>query len=96
MLENSAMIRRVLFTSVALVLAAAAFCGADPDPDINLFGVLFLFCAFVLWFFWREIQAGYAFQEDVGILRGATSGLIFIRFAPFLLRQLAAQGRRGR
>ena len=87
------MARRVLFTFVALLLAARAFYSADPVPDLNLFGVMFLFFAFISWFCWGEIQAGYAYQEDRGAPRHPTS-LMFIRFAPMYLRELA--GKTGR
>ena len=57
------MARRVSYTILALLLAVAAFCGADPSPSINLFGVLFLFVAVVVWFFWAGIQAGYSYSR---------------------------------
>lgn len=85
------MARRVFFTGVALLLAVAAFCGADPEMDVNLFGVLFLFAAFVVWFGWDEIQAGYAYLEDQGRPRKVPSGLMFIRFAPMLLREVTGK-----
>ncbi len=87
------MLRRVFFTALALLLAAAAFGSADPTPDVNLFGVLFLFAAFVVWFCWGEIEAGYAFMEDSGAGKCQTSTLMLIRFAPFLPRQLSDKGR---
>ena len=89
------MARRVLFTIIALLLAANAFYSADPAPDVNLFGVLFLFFAFVVWFFWDEIQAGYAYLEDRGAARHETS-LMFIRFAPMYLRELVGGNSRRR
>lgn len=90
------MVRRVLFTVLALVLAAMAFLGADPTPDVNLFGVLFLFFAFIAWFCWPDIQAGYAYLEEAGIPRYESSGLMFIRFAPMYLRELAGRKNRRR
>jgi hypothetical protein len=89
-----AMARRLLFTILALVLAGTAFDGADPVPDVNLFGVLFLFLAFVVWFCWEEIEAGYAYLEDTGASCNPPSGLMFIRFAPMHLRELTAKARR--
>jgi hypothetical protein len=88
------MVRRVLFTVLALLLSAGAFFGADPAPDVNLFGVLFLFFAFIAWFCWQDIQAGYAFLEEAGIPRYESSGLMFIRFAPMYLRELTRKSRR--
>jgi hypothetical protein len=88
------MARRISFTVLALLLAAAAFYGADPAPSVNLFGVLFLFCAVVVWFFWEEIQAGYAHLEDADVPRYEPSGLMFIRFAPMHLRELTGKKRR--
>jgi apolipoprotein N-acyltransferase len=88
------MVRRVLFTVVALSLAATAFFGADPTPDVNLFGVLFLFFAFIVWFCWRDIEAGYAYLDDTGTPRYESTGLMALRFAPMYLRELA--GRKSR
>ena len=87
------MARRVLFTVIALLLALSAFDGADPTPDVNLFGVLFLFIAFVVWFYWGDMQAGYAYLEDSGVPRYERTGLMFIRFAPMYLRELTRKRR---
>ncbi len=88
------MARRVFYTILALLLAVAAFCGADPSPSINLFGVLFLFVAVVVWFFWAEIQAGYSYLEDSRVPRYEATGLMMIRFAPMYLRELTKKKRR--
>jgi hypothetical protein len=88
------MARRVFFTVLALVLAFSAFYSADAAPEVNLFAVLFLFSAFVVWFCWHDIQAGYAYLEDSGVPRFETSGLMAIRFAPLHLRELAGKRRR--
>lgn len=85
------MARRLFFAALALVLAAAAFCGADPQPDVNLFGVLFLFFAFVGWFCWDEIQAGFSYLEETGIPRNKACGLLAVRFAPMHLRELTGK-----
>jgi hypothetical protein len=87
------MVRRVFFTVAALLLAASAFCGADPQPDINLFGVLFLFFAFVVWFCWGDIEAGYAYLDDSGMPRSERIGLTLVRFAPMYLRDLTGRKR---
>ena len=88
------MARRLFFTVGALFLSVAAFYGADPAPSINLFGVLFLFVAFVVWFFWKEIQAGYSYLEDSGVPRYEPTGVMFIRFAPMHIRELTGKKRR--
>ena len=88
------MVRRVFYTTLALALAGSAFFNADPKPDINLFGVLFLFFAFVVWFCWEDIEAGYAFLEDSRVPRYEGTGLMFIRFAPMYLRELTGKKRR--
>jgi hypothetical protein len=88
------MARRALFTILAVVLAGAAFDGADPAPDINLFGVLFLAVAYLVWFHWHEIEAGYAYLDD-DAARPPASGLMLIRFAPMHLRELARRTRRN-
>ena len=90
------MARRVFLTAVFLVLAGSAFAGADPTPDINLFGVLFLFFAFVAWFCWEHIQAGYSYLDDCGASRGVLSGVLLIRFAPMHLRELAGKKEKRR
>jgi hypothetical protein len=92
--KEGTMVRRVFFTSLALVLAGAAFNGADPQPDINLFGVLFLFCAYIVWFYWKEMQAGYSHIDDTMVPRYEGSGLMMIRFAPMYLRELTGRKRR--
>ena len=85
------MVRRVLFTGLALVLAAEAFAGADPQPDINVFGVLFLFFAFVAWFCWGDIQAGYAYLDDRGERSAAGPRLLLVRLGPMLIRELVGR-----
>jgi hypothetical protein len=86
--------RRLFFTIAALLLAGSAFCSADPQPDVNLFGVLFLFFAFVVWFCWNDIQAGYSYLEDSGMPRYERTGLMLLRFAPMYLRELTGKKRR--
>jgi hypothetical protein len=89
------MVRRVFYTMLALLLAGSAFCNADPQPDVNLFDVLFLFVAFVIWFCWSEIQAGYSYLEENRRVPGYEStGLMLIRLAPMYLRELTGQKRR--
>lgn len=82
------MIARVLLTVLALLLACNAFWSAEAIPDVNLFGVLFLFLAYVVWFYWKEIQSGYAYLGERRELGHSGGGLILIRFAPMLLRNL--------
>jgi hypothetical protein len=88
------MARRLFFTILSLALAAAAFSGADPAPGINLFGVLFLFFAFVAWFHWKEIQAGYAYHADRGEQSNTTIPLMVVRLGPMLIRELVVRKRR--
>lgn len=85
------MARRVFYTALALVLAASAFCTADPKPDVNLFGVMFLFFAYVVWFYWEDIQAGYAYLDDRGTPRREGTELMFLRFAPMHIRDFIAK-----
>lgn len=87
------MVRRLFYTSLALLLAGSAFYNADPQPDVNLFGVLFLFLAFVVWFYWNDIQAGYSYLDDTAAPRQERTGLMFIRFAPMYLRELTGRKR---
>lgn len=87
---------RLFFTVLSLVLAGAAFSGADPTPDVNLFGVLFLFFGFVVWFYWKEIRAGYAYQADRGEKANTTIPLMVVRLGPMLVRELIVRkGRRA-
>ncbi len=88
------MARRVFFTILPLVLAAAAFLGADPSPDVNLFGVLFLFFAFIAWFHWKEIEAGYAYRAERGGESGPSIPLMVVRLGPMLIRELVIRRRR--
>jgi hypothetical protein len=88
------MARRVFFTVLSLVLAAAAFLNADPSPDINLFGVLFLFFAFIAWFHWGDIQAGYAYQAERREQANTRIPLMLVRLGPMLIRELVAGKRR--
>ncbi|HVC54349.1 MAG TPA: hypothetical protein VND95_00240 [Stellaceae bacterium] len=88
------MARRLFYTTLAIILAGSAFDNADPQPDVNLFGVLFLFMAFLVWFYWEDIQAGYAYLDDSSVPRSGHSGLMFIRFAPMHLRELVGKKRR--
>ena len=85
------MARRVFYTSLALFWAGTAFYGADRKPDVNLFGVMFLFFAYVVWFYWEDIQAGYAYLDDSGQKRNAPIGLMLIRLAPMYLRELTGK-----
>jgi hypothetical protein len=86
------MVRRVFYTMLALLLAGSAFCNADPQPDVNLFGVLFLAFAFIVWFCWDDIQAGYSYlEENRRAPRYERTGLMFIRFAPLYLRELTGR-----
>lgn len=89
------MARRALFTIVAIVLAGSAFDNADPAPDINLFGVIFLAIAYIVWFFWSDIQAGYAFIDD-DTTRNERTGLMLIRVAPMRLHELVVRNLRER
>ncbi len=88
------MVRRLLYTILALALAVTAFDSADPTPDVNLFGVMFLFFAFVAWFCWEDIQAGYAYLDDRRVSRYEGTGLMVLRFAPLYLRELTRKQRR--
>jgi apolipoprotein N-acyltransferase len=88
------MARRLFFTILSLILAVAAFSGADPTPDVNLFGVLFLFFAFVAWFHWKEIQAGYAYHAERGEKTSAAIPLMVVRLGPMLIRELVVRKRR--
>lgn len=88
------MVRRVFYTSLALLLAYCAFTTADPKPDVNLFGVMFLFFAYVVWFYWDDIQAGYAYLDDRTVRRQDGTGLMLLRFAPMHIREFIAKQRR--
>lgn len=94
------MVRRIVYTAVALLLALSAFTTADAKPDVNLFGVMFLFFAYVAWFYWDEIQAGYAYLDDrnggSGTRRrqGGGTDLLLLRFAPLHIREFLAKPRR--
>jgi hypothetical protein len=88
------MARRLFFTILSLVLAAAAFLSADSSPDVNLFGVLFLFFAFLAWFHWGDIQAGYAYQAERREQSSTSIPLMLVRLGPMLIRELVVRKRR--
>ena len=89
------MARRMFFTILALLLAGSAFDNADPQPDINLFGVFFLFFAFIAWFCWDDIQAGYAYLEESRAPERERGALVFTRVAP-LMDMIIGRKRRDR
>ena len=90
------MARRVFFTALSIVLAAAAFLNAEASPDINLFGVLFLFFAYLAWFHWHDIQAGYAYQAERREHASTSIPLMLVRLGPMLIRELVVRKRRQR
>jgi hypothetical protein len=81
------MAARLFYTVVALLLAFGAFYGAGPVPaGINLFGVLFLFVAWIIWFEWGEIREGYSYLGETGGRRRLD--LMFVRLGPVIIRRL--------
>jgi hypothetical protein len=88
------MVGRLFFTVLSLVLAGAAFSGADATPGVNLFGVLFLFFAFLAWFHWSDIQAGYAYQAERREQSSMSIPLMLVRLGPMLIRELVVRKRR--
>ena len=88
------MARRIFYTLLALILSGSAFYSADPKPDVNLFGVMFLFIAFIVWFYWHDIIAGYAYLDESRLPRNEGSGLMLVRFAPMYFRELTRSRRR--
>jgi hypothetical protein len=55
------MAARIFFTAVAVMMAVGAFCGAGPTSGglLDLFGILFLFVAWLIWFAWDLIHEGF-------------------------------------
>jgi hypothetical protein len=81
------MAARLVLTAVPLLLAFGAFCGAGPVPaGINLFGVLFLFAAWLVWFEWGSIREGYSYLEESGG-RGRLD-LMLVRLGPLMIKKL--------
>ena len=86
------MARRVMFSLLSLLLAGSAFWSADPVPDVNLFGVMFLFFAFIVWFYWPDIEAGlFLLRRQRRTALREVPGCSFIRFAPMYLRELSSE-----
>jgi hypothetical protein len=81
------MVRRILSTLAALLVAVAAFCGAGQPVGINLAGVLFLFVAFVIWFEWEAIREGYSCRQEDGRAGGRGSDLMLVRMGPLTRRE---------
>ncbi|HZU90145.1 MAG TPA: hypothetical protein VE993_12885 [Stellaceae bacterium] len=81
------MAARVFLTVGALSLAVAAFCGAGPAPvGVNLFGVLFLFVAYLVWFEWGAIREGYSYLGESG--GRSRLDLMFVRLGPVIIKKL--------
>jgi hypothetical protein len=89
------MASRVILTGLSLLLAFGAFCGAGPVPaGPNLFGVLFLFAGWIVWFEWGSIQAGYSYlEESDGEERGGLGRLdpMLVRLGPLMIRKLGRE-----
>lgn len=84
------MASRLFLTALALLLALGAFCGAGPVPaGPNLFGVLFLFMGWIVWFEWGSIQAGYSYLEESGGL--GRLDLMLVRLGPLMLKKLGRE-----
>lgn len=81
------MVRRILSTLAALIVAAAAFCGAGQPAGINLAGVLFLFIAYVIWFEWAAIREGYSCRQNGGQAEDRGSDLMLVRMGPLTRRE---------
>jgi hypothetical protein len=79
------MAARIISTLIALLLAAGAYFGVAPGtPGINLVFVLFLFVAFILWFEWESIEAGYSYLREREGPRGKGLQFPLTRLAPLL------------
>ncbi len=82
------MAARILSTMIALLLAGGAYFGMAPAaPGVNLLFVLFLFAAFVLWFEWESIAAGYSYLREREAPRGGSVPFPLIRIGPLLRRK---------
>jgi hypothetical protein len=83
------MAARIFFTILSLGLAAGAFCGAAPAPaGVNLFAVMFLFIAVIVWFDWGSIREGYSFLAENDEHRRVNPMLIRLGpLLPLLLKQ---------
>lgn len=87
------MAARIFFTILSLVLAGGAFRGdSAAPPGVNLFVVLFLFIAVIVWFDWGSIQEGYSFLSENGEHRRVHPMLI--RLGPLLPLLLKSSGGR--
>ena len=88
------MAARIFFTLLSLGLAAGAFCGgASAAPaGVNLFVVMFLFIAVIVWFDWGSIREGYSFLDENGEQRPVNPMLI--RLGPLLPLLLGQSDRR--
>ncbi len=81
------MVARILSTLVALGLAGGAYFGVAPAaPGVNLLFVFLLFVAFLLWFEWETIEAGYSYLDEGEGPSRRDLLLPLTRFAPLLRR----------
>jgi hypothetical protein len=85
---------RLFLTVGALLLAVGAFQGAGPAPaGINLFDVLFLFAAYIVWFEWGAIREGYSYLGESGG-RGRFD-LMFVRLGPVIIKKFGRKNADG-
>ena len=85
------MAARLFFTILSLILAVSAFRGVSTAPaGVNLFVVLFLFIAVIVWFDWGSIGEGYSFLAENG--EHSRVHPMLIRLGPLLPLLLKSSG----
>lgn len=72
------MAARIFFTCLALISALAAFCdgAASSAGSPNLFGILFLFVAIIVWYEWPTVHDGFTDRID----------FMFVRLGPLIAK----------
>ncbi len=87
------MAARMIFTALALVLAAVAFLGGGPGTGgpLDPFGILFLFASGLIWLGWEAIQESYSYFRDAGKTGRERPDLPIIRMGPMIIKGITAK-----
>jgi hypothetical protein len=87
------MAARMIFTALALILAAVAFLGGGPGTGgpLDPFGILFLFASGLIWLGWEAIQEGYSYFRDAGKSGKERPDLPIIRMGPMIIKGITAK-----
>jgi hypothetical protein len=94
--RRPAVAARIIFTGVAIVLAAVAFLGGGPGSGgpLDPFGILFLFASGLIWLGWDAIRDSYGYFREPGKMGKDCADLPIIRLGPMIIKGITAKQRR--